>query len=212
MAKNREQYAKLTARQRKLRYSGRKAAAVLLLTGSVAALMVADHRGVFGRKPAGEFERYHDRTFRVTRIFDGDTIEINAPDGDYPHTRVRFWGVDTPETHHPTKPVMHFGPEAGEYVKSLLRGKSVRIELEPNAKPRGKRGRLLGWIYLSDGRLLNALLVAEGYGYADPRFKHLRFDEFRQLQSQAMKERKGLWKDARQQDMPYYYSKLKLPE
>ena len=55
-------------------------------------------------------------TYTVTRVIDGDTIEILA---DGPTHKVRLIGVDTPETVHPSKPVEYFGIEASAFTKQL---------------------------------------------------------------------------------------------
>jgi endonuclease YncB( thermonuclease family) len=60
--------------------------------------------------------------------------------------------------------------------------------------------------------MLNRLLIREGYGYSDPRFDHRYKNEFDRLQRRAMRGKLGLWKDVRQEDLPYYYrDTLKLP-
>ena len=49
-----------------------------------------------------DVRKYHGKTFTVVNAVDGDTIDINIPDGKYEQTRIRLWGVDTPETKHPS--------------------------------------------------------------------------------------------------------------
>ena len=149
-------------------------------------------------------ETYDGKTFAVVRVIDGDTLDVDRPDGDYPQTRVRLWGVDTPETKKPETPVQHFGPEATAFTRGLCDGMKVRLELEPR-RQRDNHGRLLAWVYLPDGRLLNRLLVAQGYAYADPRYQHHLYRELRRLQALARKAKRGLWKDVREKDLPYYY-------
>lgn len=201
---------KMPDRRRRLIYAGRRIRIAALLVAVGVALVAADRFGVFGRRPVGDFAKYHNKTFRVARVIDGDTLDVDIPDEKYPHTRIRFWGVDTPETVKPNTPVQHFGPEASAFTKNACTGKSVRLELV-DGKTRGKRGRVLAYVYLEDGRMLNRLLVAEGFAYADPRFDHAFKKEFRNLQKQAMQKGAGLWKDARREDLPYYHQQLKLP-
>ncbi|MCE5326233.1 MAG: thermonuclease family protein [Planctomycetaceae bacterium] len=184
----------------------RLSAASLIALAIAAALAVADRSGFFGRAPEGEFARYDGKNFRVTKVVDGDTIDIDMPDlkTSHPHTRIRFWGVDTPEVPHGEKPGTYFGPEAAAYTRKLIQGQYVRLELEPAKKPRDKYDRLLAWIYLSDGRLLNRLLVEEGCAYADPRFDHHLKGEFARLQKKARTAGRGLWKSVKPEDLPYY--------
>lgn len=196
---------RLTQSQRRTRYAIRKVAIVSGIIVAAILLITTDRFGVFGVKASPDPEKYHDKTFVVVRIVDGDTIDVDIPDGKYPHTRIRLWGVDTPETKKPHTPIQHFGPEATRFTRKLCMGKKVRLELEPDKKPRGKHGRLLAWVYLPDGRMLNRLLVEQGYAYADPRFDHHLKKEFRGLQNEAQHTKRGLWKNVRRQDLPYYY-------
>jgi len=182
-----------------------------MLVGIVAAavpvgLIALDRMGVFGRPAAGDFETYHGKNFRVARVIDGDTLDIDHPDRRNGHrtTRIRLWGVDTPETVTENTPVQHFGPQASAFTKRLCRNADVRLELRAE-RTRGLHGRLLAYVYLPDGRMLNAELIVQGCGYADPRFDHPRKREFAALQRQARNRRRGLWENARPEDLPHYY-------
>ena len=185
----------------------------MLVVAVAAALVQADRLGLFGQARVGDFQKYDGKTFRVVHVVDGDTLDVAVRDGilGTPFTRIRLWGVDTPETVRPDTPPQHFGPQASAFVKSAALDANVRLELDPS-RTRDKYDRLLAYVYLPDGRMLNSVLVREGCGYADPRFSHKHKAEFKRLQRQAMKARRGLWKDVRRQDLPDYYKKLKLPE
>ncbi len=139
-----------------------------------------------------DFEKYHAKTFTVKNIVDGDTIDIDIPDGQYEHTRVRLWGVDTPETKHPKIGQMHFGPEAAEFTREVTLGKQVTIYLEEH-RTRDKYGRLLAYVQLPDGSFLNEALLSEGFAYADTRFRHSFYYKYKQLESVARGQKKGLW-------------------
>ena len=70
-----------------------------------------------------------DATYRVVRIIDGDTVEIQY------HGKpksVILIGVDTPETVHPQKPVEAFGKEASAFLRNLLLGESVYLRFDGN--------------------------------------------------------------------------------
>ncbi|MFP3937631.1 MAG: thermonuclease family protein [Phycisphaerae bacterium] len=202
-----------SARFRRRRFAGRSLR-VLAIVAVAGLLVLCDRLGVFGRAPLPDEAKYHDQTFRVVKVIDGDTFDVDVPDGKYDTTRIRLWGVDTPEVHDPDNPDAppdHFGPEAGEFAEELLDGKEVRLELVAS-RTRGKYGRLLAYVYLPDGRMLNRLLIKRGYGYADPRFDHPRKEEFRKLQSEAMQAERGLWADVAQTDLPgYYRDRLEVP-
>lgn len=203
---------KLTASQRRGRYARRKLLGWLLAAAVVGVLVAADSLGVFGRAPTPDLDRYDGKTFRVVKVVDGDTLDVDVPDarGGHAATRIRLWGVDTPETVRPNTPVQHFGPEASAFTKAAATGKRVRLELDYR-RQRGAYGRLLAYVHLPDGRMLNRVLIEEGYGYADPRFPHRLRGEFLRAQRAAMKAGRGLWKNVRPADLPAYHRNLKLP-
>jgi len=154
-----------------------------------------------GRLRARDFEKYHGKTFAVAGIVDGDTIDIDIPDGKSDHTRIRLWGIDTPETKHSEKGVMYFGPEAAEFARELALGKQITVYLEEH-RTRGKYGRLLAYVQLPDGRFLNKVLLSEGFAYADVRFRHSSYHEYKQLEAAARSQKKGLWPDVTREQLP----------
>ena len=153
---------------------------------------------------AYDLEKYHAKTFTVVNVVDGDTIDINIPDGQYGQTRIRLWGVDTPETKSEQFGVMYFGPEAAEFTKKLTLGKQVTVYLDTGNNTRGKYGRLLAYVKLPDDRFLNEVLLAEGYAYADLRFRHSLYNKYRQLQAGARSGKKGLWQNVTREQFPQW--------
>ena len=73
---------------------------------------------------------------RVSNVVDGDTIDVLMNGQEY---RVRYIGIDTPETVHPSKPVEFFGPEASAYNKELVDGKEVLLYKDVSALVSAKR-------------------------------------------------------------------------
>jgi endonuclease YncB( thermonuclease family) len=199
---------KLTGTQRRQRYAARRAGWALAAAMLLLGLYAGDRVGLFGRapKPVGEdYIRYNDKFFRVVHVVDGDTLDVDEPDGGKPATRIRLWGVDTPETKAPNKPVQHFGPEASAFTARMCEGKTVRLQLL-SGKTRDNYHRLLAYVVLADGTMLNSELIRQGYGYADPRFDHPQKTQFREIQARARQGRLGLWKDLKPADLPYYMS------
>lgn len=122
----------------------------------------------------------------VERVKDGDTIVLN--DGQ----TVRLIGVDTPETVKPNAPIEPYGEEASAFTKQILTGKV--IYLEKDVSETDQYGRLLRYVYLEDGTLLNEYLIKEGYGKMvtyPPDVKHVEL--FKEAQIYAMENNKGLW-------------------
>jgi micrococcal nuclease len=137
----------------------------------------------------GAQRRTATAAYTVVSVTDGDTIEVIAPDGA--RDQVRLLGVDTPETHHPTEPVGCFGPEAAAYTAQRLRGQSVRLEGDVEARDR--YGRRLAYVIL-DGERFNDELLRLGYAellVIEPNHAHARTMLREELE--AKRERRGLW-------------------
>jgi micrococcal nuclease len=100
----------------------------------------------------------------VRRVIDGDTIEARfVVSGRAVDERVRFIGVDTPETKKPGSPVECYGAEASARTAGLL-PPGTPIMVHRDAEPRDDYGRLLGYVYrTSDGLFVNETLLAEGF-------------------------------------------------
>jgi len=150
----------------------------------------------------GDWRKYHNQTFTVLEVIDGDTLDVDIPDGKFPDTRVRLLGVDTPETKHPKVGLMYYGPEASEFTKRMALGKTVTLRLDTVGDIRDRYGRLLAYVVLPDGKVLNAELIAEGYGYAYLSFPHSESVLYEALMEQAMAEKKGLWQKATRDNLP----------
>jgi len=157
---------------------------------------------------AHDFEKYHKKTFTVVNIVDGDTLDIDISDGQYNHTRIRLWGIDTPETKHPKAGVMYFGPEAAEFAAELALGKRAAIYLEEH-RTRGKYGRLLAYVQLPDNSVLNEVLLTEGFAYADLRFRHSFYHKYKQLEAAARSQKKGLWRQVSREQLPEWLQRKK---
>jgi micrococcal nuclease len=125
---------------------------------------------------------------------DGDTLRVRIPgppEGIGAVETVRFLGVDTPETVHPNRPVQRFGKEASEFTRDRLLGKTVYLAFDWDLRDR--YGRLLAYLYTAEGRCFNALLVREGYAHAYLRYPFQFMDEFKALEQEARREKRGLW-------------------
>ena len=128
-----------------------------------------------------------DQLVLVERVVDGDTLILSGGD------RVRLIGVDTPETHHPTKPVQPFGPKAYEFTRSKVEGKRVQLSFDPG-ETKDRYGRTLAYVYV-DGEFLNELLIRQGLARALTNYpfssdmKHV----FRTAEARAKAERRGIW-------------------
>jgi micrococcal nuclease len=140
----------------------------------------------------GEQRRTANPQVRVVEAIDGDTIVVAFGDG---HTdTVRILGVNTPETHHPTKPVECFGPEAADYTARRLTGRV--ITLEGDVEPRDRYGRRLSYVVLSNGERFDDELLRRGYArllVIDPNRAHARALLAAELD--ARRHDRGLWRE-----------------
>lgn len=178
----------------------------LILAAVALAGLIAAGLGLL-RPADDDFLLYHNRTFGIVRVIDGDTLVVDVADGDKETTTIRLWGVDTPETVHPRRPgAEHFGPEATDFARRLAEGQRVRLELVAG-RTRCTLGRVLAYVYLPDGRMLNELILETGHGYADWRFDHPRKQRFLTLEQRAERAKAGLWKDVRPEHMPPWRQK-----
>jgi micrococcal nuclease len=155
-----------------------------------------------------DLARYHGGTFTVTRVVDGDTLHIAAPDGDHPTTKVRLLGIDAPETGDEAQGPMYYARDATEFAQQAARGRPVTVYLDEGGRSRGNYGRLLAYVELPDGRFLNDVLLLEGYAYADLRFRHSRYQKFQQLQTVARSLRKGLWAGVSREQLPSWLQQM----
>lgn len=128
--------------------------------------------------------------YRIVRFEDGDTITVDMQGVE---ERVRFIGVDTPETQDPRTSIQCFGKVASEFTKSLIGNQSVRLEADPTNTNRDRYNRLLRYVYLPDGRLVNAEIIKQGYGFAYTLFPFEKLEEFRNYETQAREQNLGLW-------------------
>ncbi len=135
-------------------------------------------------------ELHPGRAF-VTRVVDGDTVVVQTAAGQ---ARVRYLGIDTPESVDPRRPVERFGKEAADRNRALVEGKTVFLEQDVSETDRF--GRLLRYVYLEDGRMVNALLIEEGYAHAASYPPDVKYQErFARLEREARAAKRGLWGD-----------------
>ena len=125
---------------------------------------------------------------RVTRVVDGDTVHVESGGKDY---RLRYIGIDTPETVDPRRPVGCFGAEASERNRQLVEGRTVG--LEKDVSETDSFGRLLRYVWVED-QMVNEALVVEGYALAATYPPDVRYSGvFASLQAQAREGKRGLW-------------------
>jgi micrococcal nuclease len=137
----------------------------------------------------GDSHRRTTPSARVIEATDGDTVVVVLEHGK--RDTVRILGVDTPETHHPTKGVECFGPEAAAFTARRLTGHVVR--LEPDVEARDLYGRRLAHVIV-DGHRFSDELLRRGFArllVIDPNRTHAR--ELLRAELDARNAERGLW-------------------
>ena len=168
----------------------RKPSSAMVLAAT--AIFVFIYQTGWLNTPKKILEKSQPGMYSVSRFDDGDTIEINM-DGTL--EKIRFIGVDTPETHDPRKVVQCFGQAASDYTKNVIGTKKIRLESDPLSSNRDRYNRLLRYIYLPDGTLVNQKIISDGYGFAYTGFPFTKSPDFVLAQNTARENNKGLWND-----------------
>ena len=185
-----------------LRAARRPTAALLaaLLTAALLALGAAGAGAEAGRPAvydvtAAGLQRFQDADLRqmtratVTRHVDGDTFDVaitDPPAGMRTAETIRLLGIDTPELGEP------LGAEAQDHTARRAGDGPVYLALD--FRRRDRFDRLLAFVYLRDGTLLNAELLRSGLAavYRADDLMYF-FAQFEDLERDARQAGIGLW-------------------
>lgn len=162
----------------------------LILTLVTLALSATGQQLGWFEQPTEQIQQSNPGLYTVTRFSDGDTITV---DMNGQKETIRMIGVDTPETHDPDTPVQCYGPAASAYTKNLIGDQKVRLEADPTNQNRDRYDRLLRYVYLPDGRLVQEEIIKNGYGFAYTSFPFTKKTQFVELEKIAKDAAKGLW-------------------
>ena len=134
----------------------------------------------------------------MVRVVDGDTIIVDRGQGK---ERVRYTGVDTPESVKPDTPVEFMAKEASAANEAMVAGREVLLERD--ISDRDGYDRLLRYVWIEDpGRpsgllLVNLALVAQGFAQVVTYPPDVRYtDAYLEAQRTARAQGLGLWGDA----------------
>lgn len=153
---------------------------VLLLYPILIALLVELSIGITHAEPWVE----------VRWVSDGDTIVL--ADGE----RVRYNGINAPEIAHEDQGTTAepYGDAAKRFNIKLVKSRKVRLEFD--VERRDQYGRLLAYVFLPEGKFVNAELIAGGYAYCLPGTSNKRYGQLLlKFQREAMSARRGLWRE-----------------
>ncbi len=135
---------------------------------------------------------------RVSWIYDGDTLKIDKIG------KVRLIGIDTPETkaslrdrfykekfNIKQKTLRKISKQVKKYNIDRVKGQKVKLEFDHTQ--RDKYGRLLAYVYLPNGDMLNLLLLEKGLASVFRRYDFRHKKNFLKAEKYAKKKELGLW-------------------
>lgn len=139
-----------------------------------------------GTKKGNSPDRSLTSLMRVERVFDGDTISIIVGGRA---EKLRLIGIDAPEIAQ--RP---WGKKAKQHLEALIAGSSWRVSVERDVVERDKYDRLLVYIRTSEGKLINEMMVRDGYAVLytfPPNVKYV--DLFTAAQREGLEKKLGIW-------------------
>lgn len=134
----------------------------------------------------------------LIKCVDGDTATFNI---NGKRKKVRFLGIDTPESVHPYKEVEEYGKDASEYTCNLLKNANIiELSYENDLSKTDKYGRILAWVW-ADNELVQEKLVS--IGYAEVKYiyaKYSKLDNLYKVEEEAKNKKIGIWYDYEEQN------------
>lgn len=134
----------------------------------------------------------------VSWVYDGDTLKLKG------HGKVRLLGIDAPEREGSgrdqfylrqgieSETLRQVSKDALQFVIRHAKGK--RVTLTYDRQSHDKHGRLLAYVYLPDGRLLNRMLLEEGLAAVFRKYSFAKKKDFLMVEEQAKESRAGMWR------------------
>lgn len=164
-----------------------------LVFAVLLAVLIVDRTGLLLVSRIDDHAAYDGRLAVVARVIDGDTVEITLPDARRrtATTRVRLWGIDTPELARPGVAEQEGAREAHDFLRTLIEGRRARLRLEPDTRDRYER--LLAHLETEEGENINGLLLLNGHARATERWPHSMLREYERLERIARQRGLGIW-------------------
>jgi micrococcal nuclease len=139
----------------------------------------------------------HASNHRVRYVFDGDTILLDTGQ------RVRYVGIDAPEIGREGEESEFMALEARESNRQLVARSKIRLEFDHEHKDR--HGRLLAYVFLENGEMVNGLLIRKGLAHVLCKKPNVKYQAlFIRYQRLAMTEKLGIWTGKAPAPEPYY--------
>lgn len=171
----------------------------LNLISVVFFILVVAFYFIHERKPFLKAQQGED-VVHVSTVNDGDTVSVLVKGRQ---DKVRLIGIDAPEIGQ--KP---WGEEARRGLESVIASSSWKVRLEYDVERADQYGRILAYIWTTDGKLINLLMLERGHAMlytVPPNVKYT--GQFRQAQEEARARRIGIWSENGLGEKPRDYRK-----
>jgi micrococcal nuclease len=157
-------------------------------------LLLAGLTTLFLTSPSFSREPIRTVTGTVTKVSDGDTIQVTTPEKT--KLRVRLYGIDAPEmpkinqrTGDINKPGQPYGEESLKALEAKIIGEQVRMDILDIDKYK----RMVAVIWIGN-RNINLEMVQEGYAEAYVEYLKEPYQaQFIRAEQEARSSRKGIW-------------------
>ncbi|MDY0191233.1 MAG: thermonuclease family protein [Desulfuromonas sp.] len=134
----------------------------------------------------------------VTWVYDGDTIQVQGIG------TVRLIGIDCPEKVESDRDWKYL--KMGCKDRGTLRASSAatlkqviklckgkKVQLQGGSDGTDRYGRMLAYVWLPDGRMLNRIMLQEGRAMVYRRFNFIHKDDFIEVETTARHQQRGIW-------------------
>jgi micrococcal nuclease len=146
------------------------------------------------------FAQLAKQAAQVVMVHDGDTVTLKMNGKRY---RTRLIGMDAPETGQEP-----WGRRAKEHLRKLIKGSGGKVFVETDITRHDKYDRLLAYLWLDDTRMLNEMMVKDGYAVLFTIQPNSRYvDRFRKAQRSAREGKRGIWGPNGLKERPIEYKK-----
>lgn len=157
-----------------------------------------------GGEEQGKINKSDGEYATVEKITDGDTFSVIF---NGRKEKIRLIGIDTPESRRNERSkkqskeekldqeeIVAMGKEAKAFIaRQIKKGDQVRLEFD--VQERDRYGRFLCYVYLEDERMLNEIIIEEGYAYPLTIAPNVKYEsKFREAFISARENNRGLWK------------------
>lgn len=139
--------------------------------------------------------------FKVTKVFDGDTVQVQGRDLEF---RIRMVAIDAPETGGPNHKGQPYSQKATTFLRQLIEGKQVRLKQYGT----GGYNRILAEIF-SQGKNINLMMIHQGLAevYRGRLPKNLDPNPYKKTEADARRRRAGMWSQGKAYQSPKTWRK-----